>query len=111
MPIATCYVKDKTITNRQWDALTSEWAAQIGVDVKDICLTIVTNYQQSGEQYDALVHLNLPSLWSKEEVKNIQLKLLTLLKELLKVPGKKIFILTSIIQSEHVVEDGKIVKW
>jgi hypothetical protein len=111
MPIATCFIKDKKITNQQWDALAGKWAHEIGVDLKDICLTVITDYKQSGQSYDALVQLSLPTLWSKEEVKKIQLVLLKLLTDLLNAPPGKIFILTSVIQSEHVVENGEIVKW
>lgn len=111
MPIATCFIKNNKISKQQWDTLSAEWAQRIGVDVKDICLTMVTGFIQSGQTYEALVQLSLPSLWAKEDIKTIQMELLSLLSELLKVSSDQIFILTTIIQSGHVVENGKVVKW
>lgn len=111
MPIANCFIKDQQVSQNELQKLAAEWADQINVDVKDICLTFITNNVQAGQQYEILVNLYLPSLWSKESTKTIQKSLLTILSKYFQLEPSEIFVMTLIIQSGHVIENGAIVEW
>ncbi|WP_233440898.1 hypothetical protein [Leptospira biflexa] len=111
MPIANCYINDLTITSNQLETLTKEWAETIEVDLKDICLSIIDVSQQAGQNYKVMVILFLPSLWDKSNIERIQLSLDTLLKKHFKLGVSDVFIITNIVQSGNVTENGNIVKW
>ena len=111
MPIANCFIKEKKIARQNIQDLAEKWASEVKVDVKDICLTFIPDCIQAGQQYKVLVNLYLPSLWSKDQVKHIQKSLLGILCGFFNVDASKVFIMTSNIQSGHVVENGEIVKW
>jgi hypothetical protein len=111
MPIVNCFIKDKKVSQRELQEFAEKWASELNVEVKDICLTFISNCVQGGQQYEGLVNLYLPSLWTETDINRIQNSLLTNLCELLKTEASKIFIITSIIQSGHVVENGEIVNW
>ena|SRR5690554_971742 len=111
MPIANCFIKDKKVTQQEFQQLAEKWASEVKVDVKDICLTFIPNGIQAGQQYNALVNLYLPSLWNDDQIKHIQKSLLRILCEFLKVESSEVFIMTFIIQSGHVVENGEIMEW
>ncbi|TGM38594.1 hypothetical protein EHQ92_05685 [Leptospira biflexa] len=58
-----------------------------------------------------MVILFLPSLWDKSNIERIQLSLDTLLKKHFKLGVSDVFIITNIVQSGNVTENGNIVKW
>jgi hypothetical protein len=111
MPIATCFLKNKSINPEELQQLVNEWAALIQVDQKDICVNAVTGFQQAGQNYELMINLYLPSLWSEKDVGKIQTSLLELFCQYLNLNVSEVFIMTSIIQSGHVVENGEIVRW
>jgi hypothetical protein len=110
MPIATCFAA-KTVAAEKIEEIVTEWAGISGTAKKDICITLVPYHLQGGQQYDMLVNLYLPTLWSKTDVKKIQLGLLKTLCKHLELAEEKVFIMTSLIASGHVVENGAIVSW
>ena len=111
MPIATCYLSDKIIGTPDFKSLIIEWAGLIGVEEKDITLNIIRDFEQYGKKYEVMVNLFLPSLWDGEKIEIIQKSLVQLLSKYVSVQSQDIFIMTSIIQSGHVVSNGKIEKW
>jgi hypothetical protein len=111
MPIANCLVRHRKITPEEIQKLAEEWALEIGVDAKDVCLTFIPNVIQGGQQYEALVNLYLPSLWSDADIRHIQTSLSTLLTKFLNTERSAVFIITSIVQSGHVIENGDVVDW
>ena len=111
MPIANCYIKNKQVSQGELEELAGKWAEKLHIDIKDICLTILTDFTQVGQQYEVMINLFLPSLWAEEDVKTIQKTLLELLKSYLKIDPSEIFLITSIVQSGHVMENGKIAEW
>lgn len=110
MPIATCFLKNR-IENNTLNKIASEWGKSIEVDSKDICINYIQNFNQAGQQYDALVNLYLPSLWSDNDIEKIQNELLNMLVKHLHITHDRVFIITSIIKSGHVVENGDIITW
>ena len=111
MPIANCYIKNKQVSQGELEELAGKWAEKLHIDIKDICLTVLTDFTQVGQQYEVMINLFLPSLWAEEDVKKIQKTLLELLKSYLKINSSEIFLITSIVQSGHVMENGKIAEW
>jgi hypothetical protein len=53
-----------------------------------------------------LVNLFLPSIWSEENIKDIQKNLLSLLCKHFIIDESDIFIMTLLIQSGHLIEKG-----
>lgn len=111
MPIATCFLKNKKADDNTLGVIANEWSTVINVDVKDISITFVQDYYQAEQNYSALVYLYLPSLWSEKSIKNIQTEPLNLLIQHLNISHDRILIITSIIQSGHVIENGDVVIW
>lgn len=111
MPIANCLCKKDNITKEKSENIVSEWAEIAEVDIKDICLNFIHNYSQFGQQYSVLANLYLPSLWSEDGIKKVQLGLLQTLAKHLELREDEIFIMTSIINSSHVIENGNVVEW
>lgn len=111
MPIGICYIKNKVVDHQKFETHVSKWADKIGVNTSDVSITIIRDFAQFGQTYDILFNLYLPSIWSKKDTSMIQTELLAMLCEAFKIHPKNIFILTNIIQSGHVVENGKIVNW
>lgn len=111
MPIANCYIKNREIPKNELEDLVRQWAELWHIDVSDICLTVLTEFMQVGQQYEVMINLFLPSLWSNGDVRSIQKALLELMMNYLKIEPSDIFLMTSIIQSGHVMENGGIVEW
>ncbi|MDH5476299.1 MAG: hypothetical protein OEX22_11455 [Cyclobacteriaceae bacterium] len=111
MPVANCYIKNGKVTQNEVHELASKWAKAIHVDAKDICITFIPDCIQGGQQYKILVNLYLPSLWSEKNIKNMQLSLFTILKNHFQYEKHEIFVITSIVQSGHVLEGGELIEW
>ncbi|MBC9796109.1 hypothetical protein [Sinomicrobium weinanense] len=111
MPILHCFVKQKDVPELLLDSIVKEWGMRIGVADNDICINMVSGFVQAGKSYAILANLYLPALWSDQDVRNIQQSLLEVLSGNFHVREEDIFIMTSIIQSGHVVENGQIITW
>lgn len=111
MPIANCYVHTIKISSQQLETLVKEWAEIIEVDTKDICLTLIDISLQAGQQYKLMVNLFLPTIWSRSNIEKIQLSLHKLLKKHVKLKNEELFIITSMVPSGNVVENGQIITW
>jgi hypothetical protein len=110
MPIANCYIQIE-VSKQQLETLTKDWAQTIEVDLKDICLSFVNIHAQTGQNYKVMVNLFLPTLWEAKSREKIQLSLDTLLKKHLELEDEDVFIITSLVQSGNVVENGQIIRW
>lgn len=111
MPIANCFIKESEVALDGLDLLVTEWASKIGTDVNDITMTFVPVLKQAGQTYSVLINLYLPDFWSGDDVKGIQISLLDSVCKCLNVKADRIFILTMLISTGNVVENGKIVSW
>ena len=111
MPIAHCLVKDFVILPHEWDDVVTDLAEKAKLNKTDITLNVIANTHQFGNHYKIMVNLYLPTLWTSMDVELIQTSLLQAFIENLKLNPSEIFILTSLIESGHVVENGKIVWW
>lgn len=111
MPIAHCLVNDIDIVPDQWERIVAELAAKAKLSVSDITLSIVTGIKQFGNPYKVMVNLYLPTLWNSVDIELIQKSLINALVSNLELPPEEIFIMTTLIDSGNVVENGKIVWW
>ena len=111
MPIANCFIKKELLKKPNKYQLVEDWVSSINVDVEDITLNLIAAFEQLGNNYKIMVQLYLPSLWTENNIKNIQVQLIRVLKNFFEVKEKDIFILTNIIKSGHVVENGQIIRW
>ena len=111
MPIAHCFVKEKLVSGVSIDQVVQDWAVAIAVNPKDITINLVITEQQAGNPYSVLINLYLPTVWSAEDVQNIQLALHKVVTDHFQVLNNEVFIMTSLIQSGHVVENGRMMEW
>lgn len=111
MPIANCYINTEKPTNTDFNNLVLEWSAKIGASPADITINVFTNFAQYGNKDGAMVHLFLPSLWSRRDVENIQSSLSGLLEKYLRISNDQVFIMTTIIESGNVFSDGQTETW
>jgi hypothetical protein len=110
MPIANCIVNNFGLPLIDYQLVVNEWADEIPTKRENITLSFIAG-SQYGNKYKMLVNLYLPSVWKSGEVERIQLTLLNTLIKHLNLNKEEIFVLTSIIHSGHVVENGEIQNW
>ncbi|MEQ8475359.1 hypothetical protein [Fulvivirga sp.] len=111
MPIANCYINTKIPAKTDFNSIVAEWSDKIGASPNDVTINVFTDFVQYGNKDAVMVNLFLPSLWSKQEIENIQSSLSGLLEKHLGIEPDQVFIMTSIIQSGHVFSDGKTENW
>lgn len=111
MPVLNLYASNISTTQEQLDNIVFEWANEIAVNIKDISIALIEAKIQAGNKYKIIANLYLPSLWNGEDISHIQLSLSRLIIKHLNLTLKDVFIMTSIIQSGNVVENGKTIKW
>lgn len=111
MPIAHCLVNDIDIVPEEWDKIISDLAVKAKLQVGEITLNVISGVKQFGNPYKVMVTLYLPTVWNSVDIELIQKSLLYALTVNLKLPPEDIFIMTSLIDSGNVVENGKIVWW
>lgn len=111
MPILHLCTSNISPTKEQLDTLVVEWANEIAVNIKDININLIETKIQAGNEYKIIANLYLPSLWNDEDISHIQLSLGRLIIKHLNLTLKDVFIMTSIIQSGNVVENGNTKKW
>jgi hypothetical protein len=58
-----------------------------------------------------MINLFLPTVWDKSSIERIQINLDQVLKKHLKLKNEDVFIITNIVQSGNVVENGQVVNW
>ena len=74
-------------------------------------VNIVLSTEQFGNPYDIMANLYLPSLWSKQDVALLQTGLAKALASYFEAPLNSVFVMTSILDSGQVVENGEQVVW
>ncbi len=109
MPIANCIISQACSIKEP--NIVAEWAKLSGLSDSHMTVNLITRSAQFGHQYEVMVNLLLPSLWSKENVSKLQLGLAKALSRCLRVSIKQVHIVTSIIDSGLVVENGEELTW
>ncbi|SFB36529.1 hypothetical protein SAMN04488072_11964 [Lentibacillus halodurans] len=112
MPIAFFHAsKDLKISKKQCERMLEDWATAASVGKEYCTINVVENIMQVGANYKLMVKLYLPSLWEENNVREIQRFLFQSIYDQLEIEKEDIFIMTSIIQSGHVMDKGKLEIW
>ena len=111
MPIATCFIRGGLTAPVETRGLTALWAEESGVSDEHMTINVVASIAQDGAPYGVMAFLYLPSLWSSEDVRRLQVGLARALGRGFAVDPAEVQVITSIVESGHVVEKGEIQAW
>ena len=111
MPIANCFVRDDLPAEADIDALTAIWSDESGVGREHMTINLIAATRQVGAPYRVMAFLYLPTLWTSEQVRQLQVGLAKALARGFAVPAIEVQVITSLVDSGHVVEDGKTKDW
>lgn len=111
MPIANCLVRDELPAEFEIDTLTSLWSEESGVGSEQMTINVIAGTLQTGAPYRVMALLYLPSLWSVDEVRRLQVGLARALGRAFAVAPDEVQVITSIVESGHVVERGETQDW
>lgn len=112
MPIANCIITSKCKSSSDSSSrLIETWANESNTSSDNMTINIITSTEQTGHKYAIMASLLLPSIWSRSEIKSLQLGLAKALSLHYTLALDDIFITTSLVESGMVVEAGKEVTW
>lgn len=112
MPIAHCILSDRIAAKSSDSAgLIEKWGKYSKQDSTEMTVTIVLSEQQIGHTYGAICTLHLPNLWSPKSISLLQLGLAKAIAEHYGLKASDVLVMTSVIDSGHVVEGGKEIRW
>ncbi len=109
MPIANCVILELEAINL--DGIIEQWASYAGISASEMTLNFVEGGYQKGKHYKVMATLYLPSIWSQPQLDAIQTGLSKALSISFSCRERDIHIITMIIESGHVVENGEIQRW
>ena len=109
MPIATCIVNERSCTSAT--EIIEQWSEKSGINSEHMTINIVNSAAQFGKQYKIMATLQLPSIWSSEKVSALQLGLANALSACFKLSIDQVHVVTTIIDSGLVVENGEEISW
>lgn len=110
MPIANCFVSKKLKTSNH-QRIIDELSNNLNINPNDITINFIYTDKQIGNQFELMIFLYLPSLWSKKDIEKIELSFTTVLSGILDISFENIFAITTIIESGNVVSNNRIEKW
>ena len=111
MPIANCFLRDGVTTGTEIQRLTRLWAEESGISDEHMTINVIAGTLQNGAGYRVMAFLYLPSLWSSEDVRRLQVGLATALAKGFEVDAVEVQVITLIVESGHVVENGETQEW
>jgi hypothetical protein len=111
VPIANCFVHDELHAEPGSDALTALWSEESGIGSEQMTINMIAGTRQYGAPYRVMAFLYLPSLWSSEQVRELQTGLARALGRGFGVAPAEIQVITSIVESGRVVEGGETQDW
>ena len=113
MPIANCLIHDDVPAELEpeFGSLTARWSEESGISSKHMTINVIAGTRQIGAPYRVMAFLYLPSLWDFEQVRQLQVGLARTLNRAFAVAPDEVQVITSIVDSGHVVEGGKTQTW
>lgn len=112
MPIANCIVTDKyRNTNDKSLDLVTLWANESFKPAEHMTINIISCNEQYGNQYGVMANLQIPTIWSSNDISLLQLGLVKALSIYFKAPMNDIHVVTTLISSGMVIEDGEVITW
>lgn len=109
MPIANCIVTSDCRPDS--NNLIDLWANESGQPAEHMTINIITGTKQFGNRYPVMATLWLPSIWSRSDISSLQLGLATALAKYFNLTSSEVHVITRIVKSGMVVEDGEEIQW
>jgi hypothetical protein len=111
MPIANCFIRGEVSPPTEIEGLAGLWSDESGVSDEHMTINVVAGTRQDGAAYRVMAFLYLPSLWSSQHVRRLQAGLARALCRGFGVAPSDVQVITSIVESGHVVESGQTQDW
>lgn len=109
MPIANCIVSDGCPSGN--GNVLELWASESGYSSEHMTINILSAKEQVGRQYLVMAQLMLPSLWPASAVSSLQIGLAKSLATYFQLHVSDVQVITTIIPSGLVVENGHEIQW
>ncbi|TNC83139.1 MAG: hypothetical protein C9356_01450 [Oleiphilus sp.] len=87
------------------------WSKASGQAAEHMTINVHACQQQWGAPYTAMASLLLPSLWSDANRKRLQEGLAQALAQYFGVSIDQVHVITQVLESGHVVENGRTLDW
>ncbi|MGY3686846.1 hypothetical protein ACXAAV_09270 [Vibrio coralliilyticus] len=111
MPIAHCTILSDLVSKAETGEVIERWGSLSEQPTTDMTINFVRAERQEGKSYEIIANLFLPSVWSEKSVSALQLGLAKALSESFFVEPKNVLVMTTILSSGFVVENGREVTW
>lgn len=92
-------------------ALIEYWSRFSGKPSEHMTVNILQAQLQVGVQYKAMASLSIPSMWLAEDVNRLQLGLARAIAEFFSISIASVHVVTTVIESDLVVENGEQIHW
>jgi hypothetical protein len=109
MPIANCLVASVP-NDLDTSQIVAAWSNRSGIDSDEMTINLLEALQ-AGKPYAVMAWLYLPSIWPDDAVTALSEGLAAALADAFVVEPSSVQVVTSIVASGFVVEDGKTVHW
>lgn len=109
MPIANCVISDACEFSDQ--SIVDTWSHHAGVSPEHMTVNFIRPCKQAGNLYAVMASLMLPSMWDESSINALQTGLATALSEYFEISIGDVHIVTQIIDSGMVVENGDLSIW
>lgn len=100
-----------TPSQKEVAGLTGFWSHESGVSDEHMTINVVAGTRQDGAPCRVMAFLYLPSLWSPQDVRQLQVGLARALCRGFAVDPGEVQVITSIVEPGHVVENGHTQEW
>lgn len=112
MPIANCFVSKNCASRADGlDNLVIRWSRESNIASEHMTVNVMERVEQVGSAYEIMATLWLPSLWSRSSVDLLQAGLAKALADSFATSVSEVHVITHIVESGLVVENGKSVTW
>lgn len=109
MPIANCFVASVP-DDLDTSEIVAAWSNRSGIDSDEMTINVLEAHQ-AGKPYPVMAWLYLPSIWPDDAVVVLSEGLAAALADAFVVEPSSVQVVTSIVASGFVVEDGGTVNW
>lgn len=109
MPIANCIVNFDLASNGK--NLIDLWGRESGISTEHMTINVLHSKLQLGQNYSIMANLYLPSLWSKPNINVLQVGLSNALSKCFQKSIDEVHVMTHIVDTGMVVENGVIQTW
>lgn len=112
MPIANCiFAPDIDCIESDVVKVIDSWAKHANVDSSEMTMICTQSDKLIGKQYAVICYLSLPSIWAQSSVNKLQTGLAKAIGESFSLDIAEVIVLTTVIESGFVVENGCEVNW